>query len=401
MNPFKVNRWTFVLIASLLFACKDNSSEKRFEITGTISNNKDLKKVYLEELPAGTSQGTIVDSSDVDNNGRYKLKGGARESSFYAILAGRTDEFALASLINDVPKVSVDIHLSDNSHFGDKYEIKGSPASQGMKDYVASMDVDLQKIYSISQQADSLKKLNTPDSVIQPLLTEWKGVGEKIKGYALASFEKATDPALFIFELGYFQRIAERFGLEPFGPEEELATINKAAEKFPSHTGLAEIKKDRNEIVEKNRKLEEPKWVGKEAPDFSLPDANGKEVKLSSFRGKYVLVDFWASWCMPCRRENPNVVKAYNRFKDKNFSILGVSLDNPGEKENWLTAVKKDNLAWTQVSDLKGWESAVVAMYDFGQAGIPYNLLLDPNGVVIGERLRGEALEEKLAEVLK
>jgi peroxiredoxin len=142
-------------------------------------------------------------------------------------------------------------------------------------------------------------------------------------------------------------------------------------------------------------------WVGQQAPEISLPDPQGMEVKLSSFRGKYVLVDFWASWCGPCRQENPNVVKAYNRFKDKNFTILGVSLDNPGGKEKWLKAVMQDNLTWPQVSDLKGWESVVVPVYKFAEGGIPYNVLIDPAGKIIAERLRGEELEAKLAEVLK
>jgi len=391
-----------VVIAILFFSCKDNSAEKKFEISGTITNNKTLRGVYLEELPAGASQGTIVDSSLIDKDGHYKLKGGAKESSFYAVLADQNDEFALASLINDVPKVTLDIQVNDqNYHYSDKYEVKGSPASQAMKDYVSAIGDNLHRIYLISRQVDSLRKLNTPDSLLEPLMMEWKGTGEKIRDFSYSSFDKTNDPALFIFELGYYQKMAERFGLEPFNPEDEVSIVNKASEKFPSHIGLADVKKDRIENLARIKKLRDIKWVGREAPDFSLPDANGKEIKLSSFRGKYVLVDFWASWCIPCRRENPNVVKAFNRFKDKNFAILGVSLDNPGEKENWLNAVKKDNLTWTQVSDLKGWQSIVVPMFDFGEVGIPYNILLDPNGVVIGERLQGSALLQKLEEVLQ
>jgi peroxiredoxin len=133
------------------------------------------------------------------------------------------------------------------------------------------------------------------------------------------------------------------------------------------------------------------------AADFTQEDINGAPVKLSSFRGKYVLIDFWASWCGPCRAENPNVVKAFDRFKGKNFTILGVSLDN--NKDRWIGAVKQDGLNWTQVSDLKGWSNQVAQQYQINS--IPANFLIDPKGKIIARNLRGKALEAKLEEVLK
>lgn len=136
--------------------------------------------------------------------------------------------------------------------------------------------------------------------------------------------------------------------------------------------------------------------LGFPAIDFTLQDLDGKNVALSSFKGKYVLVDFWASWCGPCRRENPNVVAAYNKYKDKGFTILGVSLDD--NKEKWKAAVEKDNLAWTHVSDLKGWQSSVAKMYNV--TGIPFNLLLDKDGNILAKGLRGADLEAKLEAVL-
>lgn len=136
--------------------------------------------------------------------------------------------------------------------------------------------------------------------------------------------------------------------------------------------------------------------IGKTAPEFSLPDTAGLKVSLSDFRGKYVLLDFWASWCPPCRRENPNVVKAFQENKDKNFTILGISLDN--NKSKWLKAIADDGLTWTHVSDLKYWDSEIPALY--GVRGIPANVLLDPDGVIIAKNITGEALHAKLQEVL-
>ncbi len=137
--------------------------------------------------------------------------------------------------------------------------------------------------------------------------------------------------------------------------------------------------------------------MGKTIPDFEQADINGKMVNIKSLRGKYVLIDFWASWCGPCRGENPNVLNAYNKYKSKNFTVLGISLDKT--KENWVDAVKKDGLVWQQLSDLKFWSNAVAQQ--FGIQSIPQNYLIDPNGIVIGKNLRGEALEEKLASILK
>jgi peroxiredoxin len=136
--------------------------------------------------------------------------------------------------------------------------------------------------------------------------------------------------------------------------------------------------------------------VGTQALDFTQTDTAGKNVSLSEFKGKYVLIDFWASWCRPCRMENPNVVAAFNKYKDKNFTVLGVSLD--ANKANWIQAIHSDNLTWTQVSDLQQFQNAVAEMYHIRE--IPQNILVDPSGKIIARNLRGEALPLRLEQIL-
>jgi len=138
--------------------------------------------------------------------------------------------------------------------------------------------------------------------------------------------------------------------------------------------------------------------IGAVAPNFTQADTLGKAVSLHDFKGKYVLIDFWASWCGPCRAENPNVIKAFAKFKDKGFTILGVSLDNPNAKDKWLKAIHDDQLTWTQVSDLKGWKNEVAQLYYI--QSIPQNFLVGPDGKIVAKNLRGEELTNKLAELL-
>ncbi|GEP96293.1 TlpA disulfide reductase family protein [Chitinophaga cymbidii] len=173
------------------------------------------------------------------------------------------------------------------------------------------------------------------------------------------------------------------------GEYKQLDSLYKLLDVSAQQTGTGKRLGDRIAILKKSA-------IGEPMIDFSQPDVNGKPVKLSDFKGKYVLLDFWASWCGPCRAENPNVLKAYNNYKDKNFTVVGVSLDDDGEK--WHKAIEEDGMPWIQLSDLKGFRNEVAKQY--GIQAIPSTFLLDPQGIIIAKDLRGEALHKKLAELL-
>jgi peroxiredoxin len=178
----------------------------------------------------------------------------------------------------------------------------------------------------------------------------------------------------------------------------EQLDISKYPDLYKEVTTALSNSHPDNVIVESyNRRFKDALFLaaGAEAPDISLPDPAGKIIKLSSLRGKVVLIDFWASWCGPCRKDNPNVVRIYHKFKDKGFEIFGVSLDR--DKNNWITAISTDKLDWVHVSDLKYWQSEVVGLYSFN--AIPYTVLIDREGKIIAKGLRGEQLESKLTEI--
>lgn len=170
--------------------------------------------------------------------------------------------------------------------------------------------------------------------------------------------------------------------------------LGKAIEDVFTRRKDAELKAEA-----KQKALDDFIPLGSKAIEFTQNDVNDKPVSLSSFRGKYVLVDFWASWCAPCRAENPAVVKAFNAYKDKGFTVLGVSLDSKKNRQAWIDAIAKDGLNWTQVSDLKFFDNEAAVLY--GVKSIPQNFLIDPNGIVVAKNLRGKALEEKLAAIFK
>ncbi|MBC9931354.1 TlpA family protein disulfide reductase [Chitinophaga qingshengii] len=278
-------------------------------------------------------------------------------------------------------------------------KVTGSEATSELQQFLQDISKQSIALTEEMRKVDSLHGAKVPDSVFQPQLA---AIQKKEKDFEQSFFdvaEKTKNPANAVFAISQVRN-----------PEEIIAhkqVIAGLTTRFPKNT-LVKSMTDKIAELEKSNQTgagdaaggEEPSAavkVGQEAPDFSLPDPNGKTISLKSLRGKYVLLDFWASWCGPCRQENPNVVRAFQQFKGKNFTILGVSLDKT--KDQWLAAIAKDGLTWNHVSDLKFWDSSVVPLY--GINAIPTNFLLDPQGKVIATDLRGDDLIAKLQQVLK
>jgi peroxiredoxin len=261
-----------------------------------------------------------------------------------------------------------------------------SPESNAFRTLLRTFNDDLNGIDSLRKLVMDARAAKAPDSLLKSHEAAFRSQVSRTEDYLLAYADTTRSPSLALYAVGMVRGQAPAEKLDPI-----VAGLTK---RFPQNADVAKA----TQAYQQEAKAQSDKdMTGKPAPEFTLPDTDGKPVSLASFRGKYVLVDFWASWCGPCRQENPNVVKAFQKYKDRNFTVLGVSLDQ--NKDAWVKAIKDDGLAWTHVSDLKYWNSAVVPLYAI--EGIPFNVLLDPQGKVIASSLRGGELDSKLAEVLK
>ncbi len=381
-----ITAFVFVLVS-----CKEKNTEgaveKSFSVSGTLKNTA-ARNVYLEESVLSTSQKVLKDSSIIDAEGKFILNTTVPGETVFNLRLGN-EQFAFVSLVNDADKIKVEADFSKGYDF---YSVSGSEASSKIKEYLGKSGELMREKYSLEIQLDSLKNIAGAETANAAPEQKRKELVEKLRAYTLQSVQQAKSPSLALFILATYQGQANNpnFRMNPFSSEELVGLFNEMITKFPGRADMVSIRDAiQSQIVN-------AVWVGKPAPEISLPDTEGKTVSLSSFRGKYVLVDFWASWCGPCRMENPNVVEAFHRFKNKNFTVLGVSLDF--KKENWQRAIADDKLSWTHISDLKRWESVVVPVYKI--QGIPFNVLVDPEGKVIAENLRGSFLQQKLEQVL-
>jgi thiol-disulfide isomerase/thioredoxin len=371
-----------VAIAAILSAC-NNQAAKNFTVSGELKNAP-ATQVYLEMISFDNMPPQVIDSMTIAN-GKFTLKGKSDEETLLQIRFPNSENSPLFFVVNDKSNIQLSGDWSDIREL----KFKGSPASERLRVFVDSLTVTQQKIMATNAV---LQNAAPGDSTVGARQQELTTMVESFRKYIKQVAEKDESAMVSMFA------VTLNAGATA---EENEALFNNLQKRFPKHTGIATVVNQyREAIANAGKQQQGPSGkvaVGSMAPEITMPDVNGKSFSLSSLKGKYVLVDFWASWCGPCRAENPNVVAAYNKYKNKNFTILGVSLDKT--KEAWLKGIEEDKLTWSHISDLKFWDSEAVKLYGF--SGIPYNVLLDPEGKIIADNLRGPALEEKLAELLK
>ncbi len=361
-------------VLGLTNACQNAAAADGYEVSGQLKNAPTGTVLHLSELTA--NQFVEKGQAKTDADGKFTLKGASATAGIYQL---KVDEANQVLLLLDN---KTHLQLSgDAKNLPATYTVKGSKDAEVLRQLTLAMQGTKGQLEGLSQRFNAAGQAGKTEEM-KTIEKEYYVIQGRNTAKVKTLIRQNAATVVGGFAVGAF-----------LNPEEEFSFADSVAVVQRKANPNSPFTKELTARLEPLRATA----TGTPAPEINLPTPEGPKLALSSLRGKYVLIDFWASWCGPCRQENPNVVKAYNQFKDKGFTIYSVSLDQ--DKAKWERAIAADGLTWHHVSDLAGWNSVAGAAY--GVKAIPQSFLIDPQGKIIAKNLRGEALAAKLAEVLK
>ncbi len=362
---------SFIITIFSFCGSKNEKAKNSFSVSGKLTHQTE-KVLYLNEL---TTKGLrLIDSSLVKTDGTFSFKGNVSEKTFCILSFPKG-----ATII--VLDTNSTINLSIDENSPESFGISGSPDSETLKKLLLINNKYMVVIKNLETKYSQYDNGKTPPAEIQ----------NKIRlEYDSIMIKRKTEMQNFVLALD--KSVVAYFATNFLMPETDYDFLEKVDAKFYASLNNSKYATDHHVRIEELRKTA----IGQTAPDIIMPDPFGKTVSLSSLRGKYVLIDFWASWCKPCRQESPNLIHAYTKFKNQGFEIFSVSLDD--NREAWQKAINDDKLLWAHVSDLQKWNSPIVNTYKI--ESIPFTVLIDKEGKIVAKNLRGEVLDAKLSELL-